>query len=415
MLLAALCWACLHPSAEQHDTYTCPMHPTVISTQPGVCPVCAMALVRKARPGEARALSPAVRTRLQSPARAVVSRIKTTTGTYRSLSASLAVQGIVTYDTRKIQVIAARTAGRLEDVTIQYINQSVRQGERIASLYSPELVAAQQELLYIHQQGDSALQSAARKKLILLGITTKQIDDLLKQGTVQYRLPIYSPAAGYVLPGAAPAPSLSVASVAGSTSGGGGMTGMNENTEPPTSSIAAPATAGALLRLGDYVSAAQSLYTLVSPSALRIELNLPAAEAGHIRAGDRVQWDGGDGHFESTTVDFVQPFFSAGEAFVKVRIYPTSIKNLHIGHLIQAHLSLRETEGLWVPREAVVDLGMRQVVFVKKADTFVPVTVRKGRTAADWIEIMQGISSRDEIAQQASYLVDGESFIQPQP
>ena len=122
------------------DTYTCPMHPTVISDRPGSCPVCGMDLVRKARSGEEVEITEDLSRLLKSPNEIVVASIKTIRGEYKSMPLFVEAQGVVTYDTRHIHTIPARVGGRLERVYLTYAFQRVSKGQKIADIYSPELL-----------------------------------------------------------------------------------------------------------------------------------------------------------------------------------------------------------------------------------------------------------------------------------
>ena len=132
-------------SSHEHDTYTCPMHPTVISDKQGTCPVCGMDLVRKARPGEEIKITEDLARLIKSPNETVVSSIRTIKGEFKSMPVSVEAQGLVTYDTRNIYTIPARTGGRLEKVFLKYTFQPVRKGQKVAEIYSPELSTAQRE------------------------------------------------------------------------------------------------------------------------------------------------------------------------------------------------------------------------------------------------------------------------------
>src|SRR5688572_3515965 len=135
--------------AEHADTYTCPMHPTVISDKPGSCPVCGMDLVRKARAGEEVEITEDLSKLLKSPNETVIASIKTIKGEYKSMPVSTEAQGVVTYDTRNIYTIPTRIGGRLEKVFLKYAFQQVRKGQKVAEIYSPELLTAQRELIFL--------------------------------------------------------------------------------------------------------------------------------------------------------------------------------------------------------------------------------------------------------------------------
>src|SRR5688572_19540269 len=118
----------------EHDVYTCPMHPTVISDKQGACPVCGMDLVRKVRPGEALEITNDLANVMKAPNQSVVSATKTTKPVYKSVPLSVEAVGVVTYDTRKIYTISARVSGRLEKIYLKYEFQPVRTGQKIAEI-----------------------------------------------------------------------------------------------------------------------------------------------------------------------------------------------------------------------------------------------------------------------------------------
>ena len=167
----------------EHDVYTCPMHPTVISDKQGTCPVCGMDLVRKARPGEELEITKDLANVIKAPNQSVVTTIKTTKPVYKSVPLSVKAVGIVTYDTRKIYTISARVSGRLEKIYLKYEFQPVRKGQKIAEIYSPELITAQRELLYLieNDAGNDDLIESAKSRLMLLGFSTRQMQDLIER------------------------------------------------------------------------------------------------------------------------------------------------------------------------------------------------------------------------------------------
>lgn len=372
--------------AEHGDTYTCPMHPAVTSDRPGTCPVCGMDLVRKARTGEEIAITEDLSRLIKSPNETVVASIATIRGEYRSNPVTVEAQGVVAYDTRSIYTIAARVGGRLEKVYLKYVFQAVTKGQRIAALYSPELVMAQRELVFLLENDpeNSAIINSASRKLELMGMTVKQIDNLIQNKEVHQTVSIYSPHTGYLI-GAQEA-----------SSGSGNKSGTEAS--------------GALIKEGDYVSPGQTLFTVVDANALRIELNLPGSYAGMLRKGSKVEFDSGN---RTGSVGLIQPFFTEGQEFLKIRVYLTGAEQFPIGQLVDAVIHLESKEALWVPRESVLDLGTRKVVFAKERGVLKPMEVTTGSRAGEMVEISAGLSSIDEIAANAQYLVDSESFIKP--
>jgi multidrug efflux pump subunit AcrA (membrane-fusion protein) len=156
----------------------------------------------------------------------------------------------------------------------------------------------------------------------------------------------------------------------------------------------------------------------VNTTALRVELDLPVAQAGRINLNDEVDLDMGNQKMTKARlpdgqakVDFVQPFFTDGEEFVKVRLYIKNNGQFQIGQLVRAIITLKPVEALWIPREAILDMGLDKIVFVKERKVFKPKNVKVGVRTNGWVEITQGLSSSDEVASNAQYLVDSESFI----
>ena len=82
-----------------------------------------------------------------------------------------------------------------------------------------------------------------------------------------------------------------------------------------------------------------------------------------------------------------------------------------MGHLVSANIRLSTTEALWVPHEAVLDLGLKKVVFLKERGVFKPKQVFTGSEAEGMVEIVKGLASSDEIAANAHFMVDSEGFV----
>jgi hypothetical protein len=191
-------------------------------------------------------------------------------------------------------------------------------------------------------------------------------------------------------------------------------TSMNEmETASPGagSTPSAQSVSGTIVREGHYVSAGQTLFNIITDQSLRIELDIPSKQSASVRKGDRVQLDFGNGQKEETSVDFVQPFFNEDDDFMQVRVYTKKSQGLHIGHLVTAKIQLPPSESLWVPKQSVVDLGIDKIVFVKVDGVFKAKKVRTGTSSEGMIQINYGLASSEEIAENAQYLVDSESFI----
>lgn len=402
-----------HDDAASQDTYICPMHPTVISDRPSTCPVCGMDLVRKARPGEEVEITEDLARLLKSPNEVVVDEVKTIRGQYRSLPSSIRAVGTVTYDTRNTYNIPARVGGRLEKVYLQSEFEKVSKGQAVAEIYSPELVTAQRELIFLvnNDAGNSSLIDAAKRKLSLLGMTERQINNVIKIKEAATTVTVYSPYDGFVIyESATTSASVDATTSAATSSGASGMSGMGgaATANPGFSTRSNPTPQAGFVREGDYVTAGQALFQIAGTTSLRIEMNFPAT--ANIKKGAEISWKDG-GEVNKGKIDLVQPFYSDGENFITVRIFPNKPEGLQVGQLIEGEIEVATSEALWVPRSAVVDMGTREVVFIKERGVLKPKLVQTGTRSNGMIQITGGLASSDDIAANAEFLVDSESFI----
>jgi multidrug efflux pump subunit AcrA (membrane-fusion protein) len=162
-------------------------------------------------------------------------------------------------------------------------------------------------------------------------------------------------------------------------------------------------------REGNYVTQGQMLFRLVNTSRLWVEFNAPSTTAAFLKKGAKINWMNGEERIESS-IDFIQPFFKEGENFIKIRSY-VSNRNLSIGQLVEANVQTVSKESLWVPESVLLSMGNEQVVFIKQRGSLVPKVVTTGARAVDHVEVTSGITSGDEIALHAAYLIDSENFI----
>jgi multidrug efflux pump subunit AcrA (membrane-fusion protein) len=326
---------------------------------------------------------------------------------------SLSLHGIVTYDTRAVYNISSRIGGRLEKVYVKYLFQPVTKGQKIAEVYSPELVNAQREYIYLldHDASNHALIEAAKDKLILMGVTEAQLNVLKTSKEITYSFSVYSPHAGYVITENQTAPVASGNSVKSSSmsSTGMGMSGAVNNSTLNQSTSPSTVSSDELTRAGSYVNAGQTLFRIVNTDNLWIEFNVPVSLGSQIKKGESLVCSINSNALK-LQVDLIEPFIEAGEDFIKVRSY---VKNsaLAIGQLVQATLTTHTSELLWLPKSAVLDLGNDQLVFIKVRGVFKPRKIKTGASTNDWIEIQSGLASGDEVAEKAQYLIDSENFI----
>ncbi|MDR3634863.1 MAG: efflux RND transporter periplasmic adaptor subunit [Isosphaeraceae bacterium] len=203
--------------ATSHTEYYCPMHPNVVRDEPGACPICGMPLSKRMK-GENKPLPPGVIARVQlAPFRIQQAGIQTAEVVYAPLIETLTAVGYVEFDERRLAHIASKIRGmaRVEKLHVNFTGVDVAEGQTLAELYSPELYQAIQELLIARKSADSPrmrstlgqsilgdrreLSRLAEEKLKLWGLTQTQIDEILKQGKADYKVPIVAPIGGHVL------------------------------------------------------------------------------------------------------------------------------------------------------------------------------------------------------------------------
>ncbi|MFC6224734.1 efflux RND transporter periplasmic adaptor subunit [Hymenobacter artigasi] len=408
--------------------YTCPMHPQIVRDAPGQCPICGMDLVPKVLDNAAAAA--AAPTDLNQVSQAPNAAVLAAVATVRPVAEGVAVDtltlpGVVEYDPRRSRAVAARFGGRIEQLAVRFNYQPVRRGQKLLELYSPELVTAEQELIFVlENDADNApLVAGARQKLRLLGLTDQQLAGLARTRRPSYRVAVFSPYDGYVvetLATAAPAPAIGAAATGG----------MSASPEPGMSAGAASATAGSsaagpaqpqslTLREGAYVSTGQTLFQVVNTDQVWGIFQPTPAELGRLHPGQtlRVVAEGTNLPPRTARLDLVEPEFRSGASVAAVRVYlPNPQGRLRRGQRLTGHLvptaAPAGAGSFWLPRAAVVDLGTRQVAFVRRGATFVPVAVQVDQRTASQVQVLHGLTGSEEVAANGQYLIDSEGFIQ---
>jgi Cu(I)/Ag(I) efflux system membrane fusion protein len=204
-------------SSHQHAAasgveYYCPMHPQVIRDEPGSCPICGMPLSKRKK-GEKESLPEGVAARVSlAPFRVKQAGVQTVEVSYTPLEETLTTVGTVEFDERNLKNIASKVRGmaRVEKLFVNFTGVDVAAGGPLAELYGAELYQAVRELLLASRRAASPaargvgvdsqeLVHLSSEKLKLMGVTQEQIDDILRKGTADFKLPIVSPIGGHVV------------------------------------------------------------------------------------------------------------------------------------------------------------------------------------------------------------------------
>ena len=199
----------VHEHEAEAEFWTCSMHPQFQLPGPGKCPICAMDLI-PLTPGSGTG---GLRRLTIRPEQRALMRVRTVPVEKRFPEAELRLVGKVAYDETRLGYITAWVPGRIDDLFVDYTGVTVRKGDHMVKLYSPELYTAQQELLQskasLVELQKSELKSlreaalgtinSAREKLRLWGLTAEQIADIEERGEPEEHVTIYSPSSGLVI------------------------------------------------------------------------------------------------------------------------------------------------------------------------------------------------------------------------
>ena len=192
-------------SGQSNSEYYCPMHPNVVrqTLEPDgsipKCPICGMPLSLRKK-GEIPNLPEGVLSRKQySPQQIQAAGINTVVVAYRPLEKEITTVGYVTYDESRRSRIVVRVSGYLEKLYVDKPWTTVKKGEALGEIYSPELYSTTRELLLSSDRGSmSELAKSSRERLRLLGIDEKEIDEIVKSGNASRRLVLRSPMTGHL-------------------------------------------------------------------------------------------------------------------------------------------------------------------------------------------------------------------------
>ncbi|MBN8852731.1 MAG: efflux RND transporter periplasmic adaptor subunit [Sphingobacteriales bacterium] len=380
---------------EVPEVYTCSMHPEIIRDRPGKCPICGMDLIKKS--AENKKIEGIDLGVLLRPTNGfVISTLPVTTLEHGAEKIQVEGLGFVTYDTRQVGTISARISGRIEKLYVRYRFQKVSTGQKVMDIYSPELLTAQQNLLFLlkNDASNAGLINAAKEKLLLLGMGREQLQQVITTGKPSLTVSVYSRYSGHI-------------HEAG---------GMKNGAEPVRGGMRdiAVLTEELPLKEGMYIQKGQTVLYVYDPAKAWAVLNIYGDDQGLIKKGNRVilNAETAPDNPVSGKVDFIEPFFRKEQKTLTVRVYfDNSRGQLLIGSQAKATIYPDQMTGAWLPKDAIVSLGLDKVVFVKYNGGFMPHIVATGYTYNSKTQILNGLAETDTVAQNAQYLMDSESFI----
>jgi multidrug efflux pump subunit AcrA (membrane-fusion protein) len=301
----------------------------------------------------------------------------------RTLEDEIRTVGIVNFDETRLASVTPKFGGYVERLHVDFTGRPVRAGEPLVEIYSPELVAAQEELLLAARlerglsgtsvpgvpEGSSDLVAAARQRLRLWDISEAQIERVLETGRAQRTLTLYAPVSGVV--------------------------------------VEKDVLAGQAVRAG------QSLYTIADLSEVWVEAELREADAGLVEEGDpaAVELSALPGRTIRGQVEYVYPTLQSASRSLKARIaVPNPDGRLKPGMYATVRIAAPARESLTVPASAVLNTGERRLVFVDLGQgRITPQEVEVGRSGGGYVEVLAGLEPGQRVVTSAQYLLDSES------
>ena len=321
-----------------------------------------------------------------SPQRLQEIGVTTATVERRDVNNELSVAGNVDIDEEGLSYVQTRFAGWIQNVSANATYQYVRKGQRLFTVYSPDLVSSEQEYLLARQnqkafapdaqgmgvQEDGWLLRAAEERLRQFGVPEQAIEDLQKSGKVQRDMAVNSPASGYIM----------------------------ERTALPNA----------------YVQPEMKLYTIADLSTVWVYANVFQNDVGRLKPGDsaRVTVDAYPGRNFNGRIDQILPQVDQATRTVRVRlVFRNPGVVLKPGMYVNVAISVPLGRQLVIPATAVLQAGTRAIAFIDHGNgTLEPRTIEVGTQLDDSVIVLSGLKAGEKVVSSANFLVDSEAQLQ---
>jgi Cu(I)/Ag(I) efflux system membrane fusion protein len=376
------------------EGYTCPMHPQVHSDTAGSCPLCGMQLEKVKSATEPKAVSLDV---LIKPVnQQVIASIPMVHMMDREEDIEMESYGFVTYDTREVGTIASYITGRIEKLYVHYRFQKITKGQKLMDIYSPEILTAQENLLFLlkNDRENENLITAAKQKLRLLGMSNQQLAGVIQTGKAVLTIAVFSNYSGHI-----------------HESNASGAMAITPVTGMKDISIT---TTELSLKEGMYVQKGQNMFTVFNAAKAWVVLNIFAEQASMVKVGNKVRIVPETAPVKDfrAAINYIEPFYRPGTKTLSARVYfDNATLKIPIGSQVKATLFGGNRTANWLPEEAVLSLGLDKVVFVWTGESFTARKIETGIINKHLLQILNGIDKNEAVAANAQYLVDSESFI----
>tara|TARA_R110000796_G_scaffold67734_4_gene155428 strand:+ start:28646 stop:30433 length:1788 start_codon:yes stop_codon:yes gene_type:complete len=372
---------------HQHDSemvgetiWTCSMHPQIRQNEPGDCPICGMELIPLENDDNSEldpmaiSMSPTAM-QLANVATAIVGKTKPVK--------SVRLNGKVKADERSVYSQSSHIPGRIEKLMVNFTGEYVNKGQVIASIYSPDLVNAQEELFEARKivETEPLLFNSAKEKLKNWKLTDKQIAQILESGVVKEELPILADISGYV-------------------------------TEKK-------------VNLGDYVMKGMAIYEIANLNNVWILFDVYESDMAWVKKGDAVNFtvQSLPGESFKGKISYIDPVIDPMTRVAKARveINNSGLKlkpEMFVSGTVEAELPIK-SEAIIVPKTSVMWTGQRSVVYIKnttaKGVNFMMRDVTLGPALGDGFVVNDGLQEGEEIAINGTFSIDASAQLAGKP
>jgi Cu(I)/Ag(I) efflux system membrane fusion protein len=358
--------------------WICSMHPQIRQDHPGLCPLCAMDLtpVKKTATMNESIDPDAI---VLSKEAVALANIQTTLVSRSRPVKELHLYGAVQIDERLSQSQVSHVSGRIEKLYINFAGETIEKGQVIASVYSPELLSAQQELLEAAKIRtlQPALWEAAKEKLRQWKLTEEQISRIEETGTISPQMDVVANTEGIVI--------------------------------------------AKKVEQGDYVSRGSVLFDLVGLSSVWVVFEAYEVDLPYLKKGDKVEYTlpALPGQTFSGTITFIEPMLDKTTRTAKVRVETTN-PHLELKPEMYANALIRSSlkqvgDAIVIPGTAVLWTGKRSIVYVKQVSgtpAFLLREIELGTSLGDSYVVLSGISEGEEIVTNGAFAIDAAAQLE---
>lgn len=370
-----------HIEQSTNQIWTCSMHPQVRQDEPGQCPICGMDLIPLETESDHEAMDPNEIELSESAMK--LAEIQTMKVRKDYSNKEVHLLGKVKPDERNIAELTARFGGRIEKLFVNFTGQHVHKGQKLATIYSPELVTAQKELLEAieYKKTNPAFYRATHNKLKLWDLTDAQINAIEQGGEPQNYFDVLSPISGTVT--------------------------MRH------------------MAVGDYLKEGDALFQLINLKKVWVMFDAYESDLPWLDVGDGAEFtvQSIPGKTFQGKVTYIDPFLNPKTRVAQVRIEVNNpgleLKpEMFANGIIKPGISGNRKD-LLIPKTAVLWTGKRAVVYVKVPErehpSFLYREITLGPEAGDFYVVEDGLEENEEVAVNGVFKIDAAAQLAGKP